>query len=157
MIREIRGEITRESINELAHSRINEFRERFFALRPFNPVSLQHPSPIVIRHTYGKGSYKEAATILYWRTLLPCSPRLERVKTYCQWQCVDSATEKSTPRRWLLRWRFRRVATGKPSSRSWGWFLEKWGMNMSLLQPYEGELGEKMLLATDWCLMCSRI
>ena len=29
VIREIRGEIPRESINELAHSRINEFRERF--------------------------------------------------------------------------------------------------------------------------------
>lgn len=65
VIREIRGEIPRESINELAHSRINEFRERFSALRPFNPVSLQHPSTIVLRHTYGKGSYKEAATILY--------------------------------------------------------------------------------------------
>ena len=28
---------------------------------------------------------------------------------------------------------------------------------MSFLQPAEGEFGEKMLLATDWCLMCSRI
>ena len=85
VIREIRGEIPRESINELAHSRINEFRE-FFSQRPFNPVSLQHPSTIVLRHTYGKGFYKEAVTFLYWRALLPCSPRLERVKTYCQRQ-----------------------------------------------------------------------
>lgn len=38
-----------------------------------------------------------------------------------------------------------------------GLIFGKWGMNMSLLQPYEGEFGEKMLIATDWCLVCSRI